>query len=52
MFASSQSASQNSVCTASDSAFANQNTQLGHTVENVDVQTLPQAIQHCTHKKN
>lgn len=52
MFILSQSASQNSVCTVWDSAFAHQNNQLGHRIENVDVQTLLWAVQHCTHKNN
>lgn len=52
MFALSQSATWNSVFTVSDSAFANQNTQLGHRVENVDVRKLPWAIQNRARKEN
>lgn len=40
MFSSRQSASWYSICMVSDSTFASQSTQLGHTVENVNVQTL------------
>lgn len=45
-----QNASQNSVFTVSDSAFAKQNTQLGHTAENVDIQTPAWSVQHFTYK--